>query len=126
MKRMILCPLAAVGLVIMTVSPLHAQKLVENLGRGIVAVPAGENQVHVGWRLLGTDPPAVGFNLYRATGAGQPLKLNSEPLTLTTDFLDAAADLTQDNTYFVRPVLEGVELQASAPFTLPANPPAGQ
>jgi len=79
MKRTFLCPLAAVGLLIMTVSPLHAQKLVEKPRPRHRRRAAGENQVHVGWRLLGTDPPAVGFNLYRATGAGQPVKLNSGP-----------------------------------------------
>ena len=44
----------------------------------------------------------------------------------TTNLVDASADLTQANTYTVRPVLEGTELAASAPFVLPANAPIQQ
>ena len=98
----------------------------ENLGRGVVAVRTSDTDVYVGWRLLGTDPPDIAFNLYRATGAGAPMMVNATPLTSTTDFLDAGADLTAPNSYTVRPLLAGVELTASAPFTLPANAPIQQ
>ena len=46
----------------------------ENLGRGVVVVRSGETSAYVGWRLLGTDPAGVGFNLYRAAGAGRPIR----------------------------------------------------
>jgi rhamnogalacturonan endolyase len=93
---------------------------VENLGRGVVALRTGSS-VYVGWRLLGTDPASVTFNLYRATDGGAPVRLNDAPLSQTTDFVDATADFAQSNAYFVRPVLRGIELAASASFTLPAN-----
>jgi hypothetical protein len=32
-----------------------AQYVVENLGRGVMAIRASETSVYVGWRLLGTD-----------------------------------------------------------------------
>jgi rhamnogalacturonan endolyase len=51
----------------------------ERLGRGIVAVRQGDNSVFVGWRLLGTDPDALAFNLYRSIGGGRPVKLNAGP-----------------------------------------------
>jgi rhamnogalacturonan endolyase len=92
----------------------------------VTALRTSETTVYVGWRLLGTDPQDLAFNVYRATGAGAPVKLNPSPLTSTTDFVDAAADLTQANAYSVRPVLEGTELAASAPFTLPAGAPVEQ
>ena len=38
----------------------------ENLGRGVVAVRATETTVYVGWRLLGTDPAEIAFNVYRS------------------------------------------------------------
>ena len=47
-----------------------AQPVMENLGRGVVVVRTGETSAYVGWRLLGTDPAGVGFNVYRAAGAG--------------------------------------------------------
>ena len=107
-----------------TIAP--AQYVVENLGRGVIAIRASETTVYLGWRLLGTDPPDLAFNVYRTTGSAPPVKLNAVPLTVATNLVDAAADLTQPNSYTVRPVLQGTELSASAPFVLPANAPVQQ
>jgi rhamnogalacturonan endolyase len=98
----------------------------ENLGRGAVAVRASEATVYVGWRLLGTDPAEVAFNVYRSAGGGVPSKLNARPIAVTTDFVDATADLSLTNVYTVRPVRAGRELAASAPATLGANSPIRQ
>lgn len=103
-----------------------AQYVVENLGRGVIAIRASENTVYIGWRLLGTDPSDIGFNVYRASGSGSPVKLNDTLVAATTNFVDASADLTLPNAYTVRPVLKGVELAASTPFVLSANPPIQQ
>jgi rhamnogalacturonan endolyase len=97
--------------------------VVENLGRSVIALRTGDASVYVGWRLLGTDPLDIAFNVYRTTGAAAPVKLNASPIAATTDFVDASADLVQPNAYTVRPVLQGVELAASAPFVLPADSP---
>ncbi|HVS54532.1 MAG TPA: rhamnogalacturonan lyase [Opitutaceae bacterium] len=43
----------------------HAQHQMENLGRGVVAIHQSDGKVFVSWRLLGTDPDNVAFNLYR-------------------------------------------------------------
>jgi len=99
----------------------HGQYVVENLGRGVVAVRTSDTSVYVGWRLLGTDPPDVAFNVYRASGTGASIRLNASPLVATTDFVDLSADLNLSNTYTVRPILRGTELGASAPFLLPAG-----
>ncbi|MCA9236400.1 MAG: hypothetical protein KDA44_13080 [Planctomycetales bacterium] len=93
---------------------------VEALDRGVVALRRSTSQVYVGWRMLGTDPADVAFNLYRSTGGGAAVKLNATPLTQTTDFVDSSAPLTQENAYFVRPVMSGIELAPSESFTLPA------
>jgi len=42
-----------------------AQPQLENLGRGVVAIHQPDGKVAVSWRLLGTDPEGVAFNLYR-------------------------------------------------------------
>jgi hypothetical protein len=42
----------------------------EHLGRGLVVVRASETSVYLGWRLLGTDPADIAFNVYRASGMG--------------------------------------------------------
>ncbi|WP_187262671.1 rhamnogalacturonan lyase [Pontibacter beigongshangensis] len=98
-----------------------AQRVMENLGRGVVAVPQ-QGSVYVSWRLLGTDRDEIAFNLYRSTGAGKPVKLNKKPIATTTDFTDTSADLTQPNAYVVRPVLKGKEQPASKAFIVQANP----
>jgi hypothetical protein len=36
--------------------------VMENLGRGVVAVRATERTVYIGWRLLGTDERGVQFS----------------------------------------------------------------
>src|SRR5215470_12634612 len=100
--------------------------LMENLGRGVVAVRSTTTEVFISWRVLGTDPPDTTFNLYRSTGGGAPALLNATPITGATYFVDGAADLTQANAYFVRPIVFGVEQAPSAAFTLAANAPVRQ
>ncbi len=43
----------------------------ERLGRGVVAINQGSGKVFVSWRLLGTDPESIAFNLYRTAGSGE-------------------------------------------------------
>jgi rhamnogalacturonan endolyase len=99
-------------------------RLMESLGRGVVAIHQGGGQVYVGWRLLGTDPDDITFHLYRTTDGGQPVKLNQNPIAKATSFVDNSVDVSKANAYSVRPVLDGREQAASAAFTLKANAPA--
>ena len=130
-----LCSVAAAALALTTplVSPKEAAavaaappRLMESLGRGVVAVRQPDGKVFVGWRLLGTEPGDLGFNVYRATGGGgKPAKLNPAPLTGPTHFVDGGADAAKANVYAVRPVRGGRELaDGGGSFTLPANAPA--
>ncbi len=100
---------------------INAQRKMENLGRGVVAVRTGSASAFVSWRLLGTDPQSIGFNVYRSTGGGTAVMLNSSTLTGGTNYTDNTADLTQDNAYFVKPVLNNIEQTASGSFNLTAN-----
>jgi len=104
--------------------PPAPTRQMERLGRGVVAVDRGGGKVYVGWRLLGTDPDGIAFNLYRSAGGGGPAKLNPAPLARTTDFLDEHADPGRANAYSVRPVVDGVEQAAGPPFPIPAHAPA--
>lgn len=93
----------------------------EHLGRGVVATRPDKNSVLVTWRLLGLDPTDIGFNIYRATGSSDPQRLNPDLLTRGTNFLDTGTSEEEANTYFVRAVVDGIELQASQSFVLAAN-----
>jgi len=102
---------------------LSAQRRMENLGRGVVVVRTGTTNAFVSWRLMGNDPKNIGFNLYRSTSGGSATKINSAVLTGGTNYTDNAVNLAQDNSYFVKPVINGVEQDASGAFTLTANGP---
>jgi rhamnogalacturonan endolyase len=104
--------------------PAPPARQMEALGRGVVAVHQGDGKVFVSWRVLGTDPDEIAFNVYRQTGDARPAKLNDKPLTKATHFLDEPPNLSKATAYTVRPIVEGKELAASAPFKFAANPPA--
>ncbi|MXN90115.1 T9SS type A sorting domain-containing protein [Flavobacterium sp. Sd200] len=99
---------------------LHAQRRMENLGRGVVAVRTN-NTVFISWRLLGLDPSGIGFNVYRSENGATATKLNTSVLTAGTNFTDTTANLTQENVYYVKPVIGGTEQTASGTYTLIAN-----
>ncbi len=101
----------------------HAQRQMEFLGRGLVAIRAGEEKVSLSWRLLGPEPEGIAFNVYRQSGAGAAVKLNGAAITNATCFTDDSAKLEQPASYFVRAVVEGKELEASAPFKFAPNAP---
>ncbi|MCA6068237.1 rhamnogalacturonan lyase [Chryseobacterium sp. RG1] len=77
-----------------------AQRQMEHLKRGIIAVPANSG-VFVSWRLLGTEPQNTQFDLYR-TENNKTKKLNEKPLLNETNFLDKTADKGKSYTYFVK------------------------
>jgi rhamnogalacturonan endolyase len=88
--------------------PPALTRQMEALDRGVVAVYLGGNQVYVGWRMLGTEPQSVGYNLYRRN-----VKLNPEPITGSTNYLDTLG--TTRSTYSVAAVIDGVEQERSTP-----------
>jgi hypothetical protein len=87
--------------------PAGNAKWVERLNRGVISVRSGSANL-VSWRLLGTDPAGVEFNVYRGS-----TRVNSSPITGSTNYLDAGA--VAGSTYSVRPVLNGTEYAASEP-----------
>nr|WP_158973312.1 rhamnogalacturonan lyase [Streptomyces griseus] len=98
---------------------------VERLDRGLTSVHTGSGNL-VSWRWLATDPNDVAFNVYRGG-----TRLNSSPLTTSTNYLDASAPDSSD--YTVRAVVNGIE-QAPSEHALqfrtgykdvPISPPAG-
>lgn len=126
MKK-ITCQLILLFLVVLFAGPaVKAQRQSENLGRGVIAIRTVVDSVYVGWRYLATDQDDLAFNVYRASGKGKPVRINSMPLTESTNFVDASASDKVDHSWFVRPVVKGKEQEASRPFSLKANAPVGQ
>lgn len=98
--------------------PLWAQRQTENLTRGLVAVRTGEREVFLSWRLFVSDPEDIGFNLYRVAADANAVKVNPTPLTGTTNFVDRVAGQRSDVSYFVRPVYQDQEYEASKSTTV--------
>ena len=119
------CPLVGPLLLLALVPTTFAQRQMEKLGRGVVAVRSSSSQVYVGWRLLGNDPDDVSFNLYRVRG-GATNKLNGSPFTTSCNYVDTPPDFSAANAYFVRSIINGVEQPASASFVVPPSAPVQQ
>lgn len=101
--------------------PNHAQRQMEQLNRGILAMRTSSTQVYVGWRLFGNDPDSVAFNLYRVNGS-TTVKLNTSPIISSTNWLDTPANLSSTSyRYYVKPIINGSELAASESATINAN-----
>jgi autotransporter-associated beta strand protein len=111
----------AVLLVALLAPPAHAQRQMENLGRGVIVLHKSTSQAYVSWRLLATDPDGAGFNVLRSANGATPVQINSGLITNTTDFLDITATLTVSNAWFIQPVFNGATQALSAPWGLAAN-----
>lgn len=104
----------------------HAQRTMEKLNRGLVAMRLNTSQVYVGWRMLGTDPADTSYNLYC-----DGVKVAGSPFTTSTNFTHS---ITTNGSYTVRAIINGTEESDSETTTVWANqyldiamqvPPAG-
>lgn len=82
------------------VNPVDAQRKMEVLDRGLVAVET-DNGVFLSWRIMGYEWEGVSYNVYR-----DGIKLNSEPLEVS-NFVDT--DGTESSTYTVSAIVNSVE-----------------
>ncbi len=103
-------------------SLLFSQRQMETLDRGIIAVKE-KGHFYIGWRVLGTDPDNLAFNLYRKSGNDQIVKLNEAPILGATNFIDEKANSHENNTWFVKTVQGGIESEAPGSFTIAAESP---
>lgn len=136
LRRAVLAVVAAVALTAaLTGAGVHLTRTaalaatarqVEKLDRGLVSVPQNGGNF-VSWRMLGTDPANVSFNLYRGS-----TRVNGSPLTSSTNLFDSGASASA--SYTVRAVVDGAEQGASAPsltfagggyLDVPIAPPSG-
>jgi hypothetical protein len=99
-------------------APLAAE---EKFNRGLIAVTNSDGKAYIGWRLLKTDPANTGFNVYRQSAGGSPVKVNPQPITSSTNLVDIAAPADKENRWFVRAVVGGREQPPSETVTLEAS-----
>ena len=97
----------------------------EYLDRGLVAAKADDG-VFISWRLFGTDPQNIAFNIYR-----DGTKINSTPITSSTNYLDRYG--SGNSRYYICPVINGQEMEKSKTINvwnenyleIPLNRPSG-
>lgn len=104
---------------ILAVFGAFAQRQMEFLDRGLVAIANGKD-IAISWRSLVTDAEKTAFNIYRITD-GKTVKLNQQPLIEATFFNDAKVDQTKKQIYFIKTVLAGKEKEKSKEFVVAAN-----
>jgi rhamnogalacturonan endolyase len=102
------------------------QRQMESLDRGVIAVHKTIDSVYVGWRMLGTEPDDIAFNIYRQSGNDKAVRLNKTPIKESTNYEDGNANFKADNSYFVKAVLKGKEQEKSKSFILKADAPVQQ
>jgi hypothetical protein len=73
----------------------------ERLNRGLVRVNQSTGNF-LSWRLLGTDPSSISFNVYQGS-----TKLTSSPITNSTNYFHSGG--SSSASYTVRAVINGVE-----------------
>ncbi len=105
-------------LVIPVPSIAHAQRQMENLGRGVIALRTADG-VFISWRLLGTDAAEIQFNVYRQGTPSTWQKLNPESLSDVTWWLDRTAPQDTALQYTIEPVSGEMQLPQSLPVTVP-------
>ncbi len=102
-------------------STAFAQRQMEFLDRGVVAIPSDAGKKFVSWRLLVDDPAQVAFNVYRSAEGASFQRLNSQPIAGETCFLDTNSP-TAETRYAIAAVIDGKELprsQKCISFTTP-------
>ncbi|SFO97978.1 rhamnogalacturonan endolyase [Chitinophaga sp. YR627] len=106
MKKLITNFLLFLSLLFFSFAASAQSKQMEFLSRAPVAVRQSSSAVFVSWRMLGTDPAAISFNVYR-----NGVKLNATPITNSTNYVD---NVTTNGTYTIRPVINGTEQAPTA------------
>jgi rhamnogalacturonan endolyase len=134
-QALVLLPLSLAVCLLVTSNMASAQRIMERLDRGVVAVQREDGSVYIGWRLLGSDPEDVAFNLYRITSTveeeWETIRLNERPIVESTNFVDKFG--REGDFYEVRPVVDGVEKNEDEPvrilpkkyLTIPLRTPEG-
>lgn len=95
----------------------------------MIAIPATDGSVYIGWRFLAEDPAGLAFNIYRSNNGDEATKVNDRPITEGSNYIDKDAPLDQANTWTIKAVSlprgkVPVESDELARVSLVANAPA--
>jgi rhamnogalacturonan endolyase len=102
-------------------------QLSEKIDRGVIALTIDGSHAYIGWRLLGTDPQDIAFNVYRKeAGPSDYKKVNRDVIKSSTNFVDATVKPGLAYRYIIRSIVNGKELDSDCEmmlFMLTGNKP---
>lgn len=108
-------------LIVLSISNGYSQRIMEDLGRGLIAMRTGSNSVLISWRITGNEyAQDATYNLYR----GETLIASNLNVSNYVD------QTNSDNSYSVSAVIGGAEKERSAAsgirgrdyFSIPVKP----
>ncbi|HRZ96749.1 MAG TPA: T9SS type A sorting domain-containing protein [Paludibacter sp.] len=103
----------------LTSFPLTAQRKMEKLDRGVVAVRNNSSAYFVSWRYLASDPEDIQFNLYAKKTGGSFTKINTTPLKVP-NYQTTTTAVNNGTQLYVTSVINGTEGTPSQIFTINA------
>lgn len=92
-----------------------AQRQMELLDRGLIAFPAGDD-IQVSWRLFGTDPKDISFDIFKVENGGNPIRINERRLYGGTNFLDTNFKKATDSHYSIKSYIGNQLMDESNPI----------
>jgi len=99
-----------------------AQRITEKLNRGLTIQQTGIHSVYLSWRLLSTDSKDISFNIYHTAQGQKATRLNKKQVLTTTDFSANLPEKLTESGFFIRPVFNGEELEASESVSIRLAP----
>ncbi len=121
---------SAILLLVLCLLPVSAQRLLQPLDRGVVAVyrsggrsvtSSGGTGYLISWRKLAQEPEGTTYNVYnRSSGAAEFTKMNATPLKVTNYKPSSLSTNTEYAVTAVSP--DGVEGTMSKPFLYKSQP----
>ncbi|WP_437921084.1 hypothetical protein [Sphingobacterium sp. LRF_L2] len=112
--------LLLLGMCMLAAMATYAQRQVEFLDRGLVAMKANEHAAFLSWRLLASDAYETPFHIYRQYEGNKKVRLTDKPLLQGTNFEDKQVDLKQNVTYFLTRI-DGKKERAEGQITLSSD-----
>ncbi len=100
--------------------PIMGQRKMEKMDRGIVAIPKTSSQMYISWRHFATDPDDIAYNIYyKTSSSGALTKLNSTPITKSTNYTANLSTATNAYTFVIKSVLNNTETEEPGSYTAP-------
>ncbi len=88
--------------------PSTSTRQIETLDRGLIALQMENGDVYLSWRLLQDDPSNITFDVFRSNATEYNKKVNTDLITITTDFLDQETGNKSQASYYILPYINAI------------------